>query len=210
VNPLPERIAREYLEAPATLVLLVVLNVALTLVGFRFYVDRGLAAVPTFLWPLFADSPTATALATLSFVTLLPNLGRRLDVAPDNRALAYLHTLAFVWLVKYGLWTAVALHVRVGLYFPDPFGYFGVLASHLGFVAMAFLIPRYGSTTRGALAFALGLSLLNDLLDYGFDLHPPLRYEPGLVLPVATVCVTLIAVLAAHVAFPGSSEQRRV
>jgi uncharacterized membrane protein YpjA len=208
VNPLPERLAREYLEPAPTLVLLVILNAALTLVGLRFYVDRGLADVPTFLWPLFADSPTATALATLSFVTLLSNLGRPLERAPSNRVLAYLHTLAFVWLVKYGLWTAVALNLRLGAYFPDPFGYFGVLLSHLGFVAMAFLIPYYSPTTRGALLFALSVSLLNDVLDYGFGLHPPLRYEPGVALPVATVLVTFVAVSAAWTAFPASDDER--
>jgi uncharacterized membrane protein YpjA len=205
VNPFPERIAREYLESAPTLVLLVVLNVALTVVGLRFYVDRGLADVSTFLWPLFADSPTATFLATLSFVTLVPNLGHRLERAPRNRPLVYLHTLTFVWLVKYGLWTAVALNLGFDAYFPELYGYFGVILSHLGFVVMAYLIPRYSGTTRGALAFALGVSLVNDVLDYGFGLHPPLRYDPGVALTVASLLVTVVAVAAAWSAFP---EQR--
>jgi uncharacterized membrane protein YpjA len=177
-------------------------HAVLTLVGLRFYVDRGLAEVSTFLWPLFADSPTATALATLSFATLLPNLGRRADEAPANRPLAYLHTVAFVWLVKYGLWTVLALNIGFSAYFPDPFGYFGVVLSHAGFVAVAYLIPRYGTTTRGALATALVLSLANDLLDYGFGLHPPLRYDPGLALPVLTVVLSVAAVGLAWLAFP--------
>jgi uncharacterized membrane protein YpjA len=201
VNPIPERYARYYLEAAPSLSVLVFGNAVLTLVGLRFYVDRGIAEVSTFLWPLFADSPTATALATLSFATLLPNLGRRAEEAPTNLALAYLHTLAFVWLVKYGLWTVLALNLGFSAYFPDPFGYFGVVVSHAGFVAEAYLIPRYGVTTRGALATALVLSLGNDLLDYGFGLHPPLRYEPGLALAVLTVAVSVVAVCLAWLAF---------
>jgi uncharacterized membrane protein YpjA len=202
VNPIPERYARYYLEATPSLSVLVFGHAVLTLVGLRFYVDRGLAEVSTFLWPLFADSPTATALATLSFATLLPNLGRRADEAPANRPLAYLHTVAFVWLVKYGLWTVLALNIGFSAYFPDPFGYFGVVLSHAGFVAVAYLIPRYGTTTRGALATALVLSLANDLLDYGFGLHPPLRYDPGLALPVLTVVLSVAAVGLAWLAFP--------
>jgi uncharacterized membrane protein YpjA len=202
VNPIPERYARYYLEATPSLSVLVFGHAVLTLVGLRFYVDRGLAEVSTFLWPLFADSPTATALATLSFATLLPNLGRRADEAPANRPLAYLHTVAFVWLVKYGLWTVLALNLGFSAYFPDPFGYFGVVLSHAGFVAVAYLIPRYGTTTRGALATALVLSLANDLLDYGFGLHPPLRYDPGLALPVLSVVLSVAAVGLAWLAFP--------
>jgi uncharacterized membrane protein YpjA len=202
VNPIPERYARYYLEATPSLSVLVFGHAVLTLVGLRFYVDRGLAEVSTFLWPLFADSPTATALATLSFATLLPNLGRRADEAPTNRPLAYLHTVAFVWLVKYGLWTVLALNIGFSAYFPDLFGYFGVVLSHAGFVAVAYLIPRYGTTTRGALATALVLSLANDLLDYGFGLHPPLRYDPGLALPVLTVVLSVAAVGLAWLAFP--------
>lgn len=202
MNPIPERYARYYLEAAPSLSVLVFGHAVLTLVGLRFYVDRGLAEVSTFLWPLFADSPTATALATLSFATLLPNLGRRADEAPTNRPLAYLHTVAFVWLVKYGLWTVLALNIGFSAYFPDLFGYFGVVLSHAGFVAVAYLIPRYGTTTRGALATALVLSLANDLLDYGFGLHPPLRYDPGLALPVLTVVLSVAAVGLAWLAFP--------
>jgi uncharacterized membrane protein YpjA len=208
VNPVPERYARYYLEAAPSLSVLVFGNAVLTLVGLRFYVDRGLAEVSTFLWPLFADSPTATALATLSFATLLPNLGRRADAAPTNLALAYLHTIAFVWLAKYGLWTVLALNLGFSSYFPDPFGYFGVVVSHAGFVAEAYLIPRFGTTTRGALAAALVLSLANDVLDYGFGLHPPLRYEPGLALPVLTVALSVVAVGLAWLAFPTRRSER--
>ncbi len=208
MNPIPERYARYYLEAAPSLSVLVFGNAVLSLVGLRFYVDRGLAEVSTFLWPLFADSPTATALATLSFATLLPNLGRGVERAPVNLPLAYLHTVAFVWLVKYGLWTVLALNLGFSAYFPDPFGYFGVVLSHAGFVALAYLIPRYGTTTRGALATALVLSLLNDLVDYGFGLHPPLRYEPGLALPILTVALSVVAVGLAWAAFPTRGTRR--
>lgn len=207
-NPLPRRYARYYLENAPSLVWLLVVTVSFTVLGLRYYVDRELAEVSTFLWPLFADSPTATLLAAFSFVTLWPGLGRPLEAQPTNRPLAYLHTFAFVWLVKFGLWTFVALNVGFDAYFPDPFAYFGVVLSHLGFVAIALLIPHYGRTTRGALAAALVVSLLNDALDYGFGLHPPLLYEPGLFLPIATVLLTIGSVwLAAALFEPIRAEE---
>jgi uncharacterized membrane protein YpjA len=180
---------------------LIVANAAAMLVGVRFYVDT-MGDVSTFLWPLYADSPTAVFLMTLSLVSLVPFLSGSLDEIQTNRVLAYLHTLAFVWLVKMGLWTAVALNFGFTAYFPDPWAYFGIILTHLGFIAEALLIPHYGATTRGALGVALVCTLANDVLDYGFGYHPPLRYEPGIGLPTATVGVSLITVAVASVMIP--------
>lgn len=203
---IPERYARQFLEDGPNLAWLLAVNVLATLVGVRFYVET-LPEVPVYLWPLYADSPAALFLVTLSLTTLLPNLGGRLADAPRNRALAYLHTVAFVWLVKYGLWTFVALNLGFSSYFgmpwdPDAFwAYWFIVLTHLGFVGEASLLPHYGATTRGALTTALSLLLVNDAIDYLFGLHPPLRYDPGLLLPVATVGLSVLAVLAAARAF---------
>ncbi|MFB6123702.1 MAG: DUF1405 domain-containing protein [Haloferacaceae archaeon] len=206
-SPIPERYAQYYLGNGPSLVTFLVLDAAAFLVGVSFYVhsDPALADLPTFLYPLFGDSPTALALATLSLATLLPNLGRRVRDAPQNRPLAYLHTLAFVWLVKYGLWTPLALNVHPGLYVGFTvdalWNYWGIVLTHLGFVVQAFLVPHYGRTTRGALAFALGLSLVNDAFDYGLGYYPPLRYEPGVILVGATLLISLLAVWLADRSF---------
>jgi len=206
---IPRRYARYYLERAPSLSWLVAGNAALTVLGARWYVDNGpgLAAVSTFLWPLYADSPMATAIAAVAFATLLPNLGDRLEDAPVNRPLAYLHTFAFVWLVKYGLWTAVALNLGVDAYFPDPFAYFGVIASHLAFVVEAYLLPHFGATSRGALATALVVLVGNDVLDYVFGYHPPLRYEPGVALAAATVVLSVLSVWLAARVFPRLDER---
>jgi uncharacterized membrane protein YpjA len=199
----PERYVQEYLGNGPSLVTFLALNASAFLVGVSFYVhsDPSLADLPTFLYPLFGDSPTALALVTLSMATLLPNLGRPVGDAPVNRPLAYLHTLAFVWLVKYGLWTGVALSLRPDLYVGFSgaalWDYWGITLTHLGFVLEAFLIPHYGRTTRGALAFALVALLVNDVFDYGFGYHPPLRYEPGIVLVVVTLGLSVFSVVVA-------------
>ncbi|WP_058365692.1 DUF1405 domain-containing protein [Haloparvum sedimenti] len=184
------------------------------LVGVRYYVAT-MPGVPTALWPLYADSATAVALATLALVTLFPLLAldRPVTEPPASRPLAYLHTLAFVWLVKYGLWPLVSLNLAVGTYLAAPDAlvyYWGVLGTHLLFVGLALLLPAVGRTTRGALALALGLSLANDLLDYGFGYHPPLQYEPGLVLPAATVALSLFATWVASRSFRRLDAASRV
>ncbi|WP_276272766.1 DUF1405 domain-containing protein [Haloarcula litorea] len=204
-GPLPRRWARYYLENTPSLVWLLVVNAVGILVGVRYYVET-MPAVSTFLWPLYADSPVALFLTTLSLATLLPFAGRSLDDVPATLPLAYLHTLALVWLLKMGVWTAVALNLRFAAYFPDPWAYFGIIVTHLGFVAEALLIPHYARTTRGALAFALLLALANDVLDYGFGYYPPLRYDPGGPLAAASVALSVLAVGVAWYVVPRLGE----
>jgi uncharacterized membrane protein YpjA len=207
-GPLPRRYARYYLENTPSLVWLVLVNVVAMLVGVRFYVET-MPDVSTFLWPLYADSPAALFLMTLSLVTLIPFLGRSLDDVPASLPLAYLHTIAFVWLVKMGLWTFVALNLGFDAYFPAPWAYFGIIVTHLGFVAEGLLVPHYARTTKGALAVALGLALVNDVVDYGFGYFPPLRYEPGIALVAASVALSIGAVAAAWVVMPRLGETSR-
>ena len=195
---IPERYARYYLESAPSLLWLLGANLVAVLVGIRFYVDT-MPDVHTFLWPLYLDSPVAVLLMALSLATLLPFIGKDCRHATTNVVLAYLHTLAFVWLVKYGLWTVAALNIGFFAYFPAIWAYFGIIITHLLFVVQAYLIPHYGRTTRGALALALVLLVINDIADYGFGLHPPLEYEPGIILPVVSVALSVISVgLAAH------------
>jgi uncharacterized membrane protein YpjA len=184
---------------------LVLVNAVGVLVGVRYYVDT-MPDVSTFLWPLYADSPTALFLMALSLVTLWPFLGESLDDVPANRPLAYLHTIALVWLVKMGVWTVVALNLGFDVYFPALWAYFGIIVTHIGFVAEGLLVPHYGRTTRGALALALVLALANDLLDYGFGYYPPLRYDPGPALVVATVALSVLSVVVVARIMPRLDE----
>ena len=208
LSPVPRRWARLYLAEAPNLVALLLVNAVAVLVGVRFYVDE-MVTTSTALWPVFADSPMALALAMLSLATLLPALGSDFDAVPQNLPLAYLHTLAFVWLVKMGLWTALALGLGFDQYYPAPWDFFGIILTHLAFVGEAFLIPHYGRTTRGALAFALVLALANDALDYGLGVHPPLRYDPGIALVAGTVLVSGGAVALAARSFPKLDEAGR-
>ncbi|SEA08879.1 Uncharacterized membrane protein YpjA [Haloplanus vescus] len=193
-----------YLGHAPSLSTLLVANGLAFLVGVSFYVhaDPSLADLPSLLYPLFGDSPTALALVTLSLATLLPTLGTPVSDAPANVPLAYLHTFAFVWLIKYGLWTVVALNLHPELYVGFSgaalWDYWGIMLTHALFVVEAFAIPYYGRTTGRALVVALAALLVNDAFDYGLGYYPPLRYEPGLPLLLATVLLSVGAVVLAH------------
>jgi uncharacterized membrane protein YpjA len=223
-NPLPEPLARFYLSTPWVLSLLLVANALAFLVGIRYYLDT-MASIQTFLWPLYGDSPTALALGTLVLATALPALGddfwsEDTDSAITRRSvpdpLAVVTTLAVVWLIETGVWTAVALNVPLvrpdlplDLYVgfdPDSlWAYWGIMLTHLGFLLEAGLVARLGRTSKRLLAVALVAALANDLFDYGFLLglptsgYPPIRYEPGLLLATASVGTSVAAVLAAGV-----------
>lgn len=161
------------------------------LVGVDYYAVT-LEEVPTVLWPLYADSAVAVALGALSLATLLPTVGSGDPVTetPANRPLAYLHTVSFVWLVQFGLWPVVSLNLAFESYVTAPDAwiyYWGVLGTHLCFVGLALLFPAFGRTTRGALALAGALGVGNVVVDYAFGYYPPLLYEPGAGLAIATL-----------------------
>ena len=199
-RPFPGRWVQYYLGNPASLGWLLVADAAAFLVGVSFYVhsEPSLRELSALAYPLFGDSPTALALATLSVATLLPRLGTPVGDAPSNPLLALVNTLAFVWLVKYGLWTAIALNLRPDLYFGFTpallWEYWAILLTHLFFLLHAAVIPYYGRTSRAALVGALALLLLNDAFDYGLGLYPPLRYEAGALLAAITVVLSFVVV----------------
>lgn len=196
----PDRLAEYYLGNAPSLVWFLVADAVGFLVGVRYYVET-MPDVSTFLWPLYGDSPTALAFFALSLATLLPNLGNEVADAPVNRPLAYIHTLAFASLVKYGLWTGVALNLHPELYvgfgLAALYNYWAIIFTHFGFVAAALLIPVYGATTRGALGVTAVFLFASDVFDYGFGYHPPVRYDPGLTLALTTTALSVFALAAA-------------
>lgn len=199
-RPIPNHAVETLLFHTPTFVILLCTLTATFLAGVRFYLEV-MPGVATFLWPLFADSPVAIALAVMSVMTVAPHTNGRVSDIQNTTVTAYIHTFAFVWLVKYGLWAGIALNIRPVVYlangFIGLFSYPMVIGSHLLFVGFAFVIVEYGRTTNGALLTALFLLLGNDVYDYVLGFHPPLEYEPGVVLPVVTVglsfCVVGIA-----------------
>ncbi|QKG93879.1 DUF1405 domain-containing protein [Halorubrum salinarum] len=204
-------IAAELLGSPRSLAVVCAFTAFMVAVGVAYYAPTA-GQVPVPLWPLYADSAVAVALGGAVLASLVATVRRGGDVtadAPASRPLAYLHTLAFVWLVTFGLWPLVSLNLAFGEYVAAPDAwiyYWGVIGTHLLFVGLALLFPVFGRTTRGALATALTLGVANVVLDYGLGYHPPLLYEPGPLLAAATLAIAVGAVALAARSFPRLSE----
>ena len=216
---LSRRLAATYLTVPWVVGLVIAANSLAFLVGVEFYLTT-LSALPTWLWPLYGDSPTAIALATLVIAGLLPAAQSGVRPHPGliathaseaNEVYAVVSTLAVVWLVETGLWTVLALNVPlvrpdlpadlyVGFGPSSLWAYWGILITHAAFLLEAALVAHVARSSRRALAVALVAVLANDLFDYGslvglpFANHPPLRYDPGPLLAVVSVCTSLVAV----------------
>ncbi|MDB2245438.1 DUF1405 domain-containing protein [Halorubrum ezzemoulense] len=199
-------IAEELLGTPRSLAVVCAFTAFMFAVGVGYYAPTA-DEVPVVLWPLYADSAVAVALGGGVLASVVPAVRRGGSVtadAPTSRGLAYLHTVAFVWLVQFGLWPLVSLNLAVGQYVSAPDAliyYWGVIGTHLLFVGLALLFPAFGRTTRGALATALGLGVANAVVDYGLGYHPPLLYEPGPGLTAATLAIAVGAVTLAARSF---------
>ena len=176
-------------------------------VGAWYYAPTA-GEVPVALWPLYADSAVAVALGGAVLAAVVPTVRGGGDVTadvPTSRPLAYLQTLAFVWLVQFGVWPLVSLNLAFGEYVAAPDAwlyYWGVIGTHLLFVGLALLFPAFGRTTPGALGAALALGVVNVVVDYGVGYHPPLLYEPGTGLAAATLAIAVGSVALASHSFP--------
>jgi len=199
-------IAEELLGTPRSLAVVLGFTAFMLAVGIGYYAPTA-GEVPVALWPLYADSAVAVALGGIALLSLVPTVRRGDSVtdAPTSRGLAYLQTVAFVWLVQFGLWPLISLNLAFGEYVAAPDAwiyYWGVLGTHLCFVGLALLFPAFGRTTRGALGLALALAVGNVALDYGAGYHhPPLLYEPGLLLAGATLAIGVGSVWLANRSF---------
>lgn len=210
-----------YLTTPWIVGLLLGVNGLAFLVGVRFYLSS-LGPIPTWLWPLYGDSPTAIALATLVVAGMLPALGAD-TLRPDPSVLSRLRsagasapfnvvgTLAVVWLVETGLWTLLALNVPLvrpdlpwdlylGFAPSSLWAYWGIMLTHAAFLAEAAVMAHVVRPSRRTLGLAAVLVVVNDLFDYGTLVglptanHPPLRYDPGILLAACSLGTSLLAV----------------
>jgi uncharacterized membrane protein YpjA len=126
--------------------------------GFYYYAAQFAdTLIPLWLW--VPDSPFAVGL--FAAVLWLDRKGKK---SP------FLETLAFIGLVKVGLWTAFVLKFHAdAFYAPDRAALSEILYwLHLGMVAEAFLLRP----SARALPPALGWYLLDWALDYGLGIYP--------------------------------------
>ena len=193
------RRARGLVDTPAQVGLLLVIDAVAIAVGISFYAHStpGLADVAVWWYPLFADSPVAVGLGAL---TVAWWLGRGGADAPPSWPAALLSTLAVVWLVRMGLWTVGALTLGWRAYLGADavlWSFWGILATHVLFLAHAAVTASVSARRRGTLAVAAGALILHDLADYGLGFAPPLPYAPTPSLVTISVAASAVALAVA-------------
>ncbi len=148
-------------------------------VAFGFYYYAGqFAEMPPHLWLWVPDSPFAVGL--MAAVLWLDRKGRKSPL---------LETLAFIGLVKVGLWTAFVLKYHAAAFYaPDRAALSEILYwLHLGMVAEAFLLRP----SARALPWALGWYLLDLGLDYGLGIYPRIPARDIELVRNVTIALTL-------------------
>ncbi|MFD1598573.1 DUF1405 domain-containing protein [Halobellus rarus] len=149
--PLPDRLETVTLRLAWVVI---AINLAGTAFGFWYYRFQ-LQNTPLVMWPVVPDSPLATLLMAASLASW--RLGRDRD---------WIHALAFVGNLKYGLWVVVVqLTINDVLATGDPYLWF-LFVSHLGMGLQAFVIYRYAEFTVPAVGIATAWFGFNDVVDY--------------------------------------------
>lgn len=149
--PLPTRLETTALRFAW---LIVLVNVAGTVFGFWYYRFQLQNTAPV-MWPVVPDSPTATMLMIASLVSWKAGRDR-----------SWLHALAFVGNLKYGLWVVVVqFTINDVLTSGDPYYWF-LVVGHLGMALQALVIYRYAEFTLPGVGVAVAWFGFNDVVDY--------------------------------------------
>jgi len=169
-----------------------IMNVGGVAYGIYYYWDQ-LRSTAWYLLPFVPDSPAGPFVMILVY-GLFWLRGRVRSPTLD--------LLAFVWLIKYGLWTMLAFYIYRDYFFtPDSAQFSWILfwfhfgeAMEAGILLKGMRFPRL--RWAAFVAFWVGLG---DFSDYVLDTHP--RLPSGLAyfawVPVITVSLSFICYLAA-------------
>jgi uncharacterized membrane protein YpjA len=173
-------------------IVVTVINIGGVAYGIYYYWDQ-LLATPAYLLPFVPDSPAGPFLLILVYALWWFRGKRRSPV---------LELFAFVWLLKYSIWTMLAFGLYADYFFTPEraqlsttlfWFHFGEgLEAGILLKGMQFPRPSWA-------AFAMFWILLGDFCDYALDTHPrlPVGLSAFAWVPVITVALSFICYLVA-------------
>ncbi|EKU47462.1 DUF1405 domain-containing protein [Staphylococcus massiliensis] len=139
---------------------IILCNLLGTIYGYIWYGSQ-LAETPWYFYIFVPDSPTATLFLTISLILLL-----------FNRKSTIIDTLAFVTLIKYGVW---AVFMNIFMFYVDqtiyPMGVM-LIMSHGIMAIQAFLFMPLFKFDIKSIIIALIWVFHNDVIDYVFHQYP--------------------------------------
>ncbi|MBA4543159.1 MULTISPECIES: DUF1405 domain-containing protein [Thermoactinomyces] len=145
---------------------LFIVNFLGTIYGFYWYKNQLMDTSPRILDIFVPDSPTASGFFTLVLLGYL-----------CSRRSPLLEAFASITLFKYGIW-AVVMIIWEGWLDPLPFTealswqHWMLMFSHFGMAMEGLLFVPFYTYRRREIQIVAAWTLLNDLMDYGLDLHP--------------------------------------
>lgn len=139
---------------------LFVINLLGTIYGYYWYRYQ-MASTPLELLPFVPDSPTASLFFTLVLFLLL-----------HHARSSFVAAFAAVTSIKYGIWAVAAIVWGASLGDTLNLQHFMLIASHLGMAVEAILFYRFYRIQWHHLAIVGLWAVLNDYVDYTFDVHP--------------------------------------
>jgi uncharacterized membrane protein YpjA len=177
--------------------ILLIVNVLGTIYGYIWYgeqIEWTAVHKPLWMLPFVPDSPTASLFFSLSLVYLLVQTKPTTAI---GRVVRYIiEALGTATSVKYGIW-AVAM-IFAGAAEGDSMVWqdWMLIVSHLGMAVEALLYVRFMSVGSAAVGAAVGWLLINDTIDYRFDVFPWLPkplYEHLSIVCICTFGLTLFS-----------------
>lgn len=170
--------SRAFLLNRSFLWLLFLVNFAGTIYGYIWYEHQIIETLnENALWQVIfvPDSPTASLFFTLALLYLLFPPQKPSRLMSLGRSL--IEALAVVCSVKYGIW-AVSMIVAGGWQGAEwQWEHYMLIASHLGMAFEALLFFRFMKAGIASLVVATGWLLLNDTVDYKYEIFPYLADE---------------------------------
>jgi len=175
-------IAEKARDNPPARIFLIIASLAGVAFGFYYYYDQ-LVASPLWMWPFIPDSPIAVLMYALALISI-------------KRRSNKLDSVAFVLMVKIGIWTTVVLLLNFDHYFtPDALVLRSfILVTHLAMVPMAILLLP-GMKREGVWFYLSLLTVLFilDWIDYGLNARPwmPDNYMAGITALTFSLSISL-------------------
>lgn len=165
------------------LIFLLICNVLGTIYGYDWYSGQ-LYITPTYFLPFVPDSPTASLFLSIAIGLLLL-----------NRSSSIIQALAFVTLVKYGVW-AVIMNIIMFIIDGDiTINGLMLLLSH-GIMALQvfYFYPRFNITTIGFIVSFIWV-LVNDYIDYVKMQFPYYKFIASHVVEIGvlSICLSMIS-----------------
>lgn len=169
---------------PVFLKVILIINIGGSIYGYYWYRSQ-LLSTPLRYWIFVPDSPLSTTLFALALFFFLLR----------RKELPLLSYLAVITVIKYGLW-AVFVNTHYWLISGQLQGIEIMLwLSHLGMAMEGMIYLRFFSPDFGEWGIVSFWMILNDYVDYAWELHPYLYMEEQLpTVEMFTYCLTAVLI----------------